>query len=168
MHDISNLHMMVNYIRGVYKVLDEEWQRSAKEIGLTQAEQHVIWIVYLEKEATITRIAEVGLWDISTVMQIIKRLKHKELVVVKKKINDRRISYVELTEEGQLKRQQSAQCSNKLYEFIKNYFDESETKDMTDFKEQSIELYRQINRRFHGTEFISWIEKTSKGMVNEK
>lgn len=109
MSEVADMHMMMNYVRGVYKVLEEDWQKSAKALGLTQAEQHILWIVSFEQEATISRIAQLGLWDVSTVMQVIKRLKEKGLVQMLKKDHDRRISYVSLTEEGAKKQEMSAE-----------------------------------------------------------
>jgi MarR family protease production transcriptional regulator HPr len=165
MQDTGNVHMLLNYLRGAYKVLEEEWQKAAKEIGLTQAEQHILWIVFIEKEATITRVADLGLWDVSTVMQVVKRLKDKGLIKVKKKANDRRISYVELTEAGYIKRKQSEQHTYKLYDFLKDYFGQSD--ENAKFMYESMKFYREMNQHFHGREFASWIESSAKGIVDK-
>lgn len=164
MQDLANVHLMMNHFRGAYKVLEEEWQKSAREIGLTQAEQHVLWIVSLEREATITRIAELGLWDVSTVMQVVKRLKEKGFILVKKKENDRRISYVELTKAGNEKRKQSEQYKYKLYDFVKGF--NSESKENAEFLEQLVSFYEQVNQHFYGREFVNWVDSTSKGILH--
>jgi MarR family transcriptional regulator, protease production regulatory protein HPr len=164
MQDLANVHLIMNHFRGAYKVLEEEWQKSAKQIGLTQAEQHIIWIVSLEKEATITRIAELGLWDVSTVMQVVKRLKEKGYIVVKKKTSDRRISYVVLTESGNEKKKESEQHTYRLYDFIKKFLNKSE-KNAT-FLGQMLHFYEEVNQHFYGREFVNWIDSTYKGIAN--
>ncbi|WLD91953.1 MarR family transcriptional regulator [Alkalihalobacillus sp. AL-G] len=162
----GNLHIMMNYLRGTYKILEEEWQKAARSIGLTQAEQHVLWIVELEREATITRIANVGLWDVSTVMQVINRLKQKGYITLIKKNDDRRVSYAVLTDEGRQKQKQSAAFSYKLYEYLIE-FDQQST-DNRKFLEEMITFHRNLNQHFHGKEFIDWTEQTAKDLNAQK
>jgi MarR family transcriptional regulator, protease production regulatory protein HPr len=159
MSQLSDLHIMVNYMRGVYKVLEDDWQKSAKKIGLTQAEQHVLWISSLEKDITISKIANYGLWDVSTVMQVIKRLKDKGLVTLEKKDDDRRISYVYLTEEGKVKQKLSMNFNCKIYGFLQNWLQEG---DKQEFYKNLIQLHRDLNEHFHGEEFVEWVEETGK------
>ncbi|MCF6408361.1 MarR family transcriptional regulator [Pseudalkalibacillus salsuginis] len=162
--NIPNLHIMMNYLRGTYKVLEEEWQKSARSIGVTQAEQHVLWIVHLEKEATITKIATIGLWDVSTVMQVITRLKQKGLITLIKKSSDRRVSYAVLTDKGQEKYEESTQFSYKLYEYLENFREDSH--ENKTFVEELLIFHRELNKHFHGSEFIEWTEQTAKALQN--
>ncbi|MCF6137801.1 MarR family transcriptional regulator [Pseudalkalibacillus berkeleyi] len=162
---MANMHMMMNYLRGAYKVLEEEWQKSARSIGLTQAEQHVLWIVHLEKEATITKIASIGLWDVSTVMQVITRLKQKGFITLTKKVADRRVSYALLTELGEQKIQESYQFSYKLYDYLEDYSKQSD--DNLQFLKQLMEFHKDLNQYFHGSDFIDWTERTSKTLHKE-
>lgn len=155
--DPIRTHKLLNYMRGTYKVLENEWQKNAKEIGLTQAEQHVMWIVFTENEATITRISEVGLWDVSTVMQVLKRLKNKGFVIIEKKNSDRRISYVRLTEEGLTKIEASSKYSYSVGEYIDEY--RSRSKEHAQFLEELYEFQLEFNKHFHGSDFVNWIEK---------
>ncbi len=160
--NMSNLHIIMNYLRGTYKVLEEEWQKSARSIGLTQAEQHVLWIVHLEKEATITKIASIGLWDVSTVMQVITRLKQKGLITLMKKAADRRVSYATLTDLGEQKIQESYEFSYKLYDYLEDYSKQSD--DHLKFMKQMMDFHKELNQYFHGSEFIDWTERTSKSL----
>lgn len=155
--DSIQTHKLMNYMRGTYKVLENEWQKNAREIGLTQAEQHVMWIVYLEEEVTITKISEIGLWDVSTVMQVLKRLKNKRFVKLEKKANDRRVSYVTLTEEGQTKVEASTQYSYA----VMNYLDEYRSKSVenAEFLDAMYEFQMEFNQYFHGSEFVKWVER---------
>ncbi|MGP4081008.1 MarR family winged helix-turn-helix transcriptional regulator [Pseudalkalibacillus sp. R45] len=160
--NLANLHIMMNYLRGTYKVLEEEWQKSARSIGLTQAEQHVLWIVQLEKEATITKIATIGLWDVSTVMQVITRLKQKGFITLTKKSSDRRVSYAVLTEKGKEKYEESKQFSYKLFEYLESFGENSN--ENRQFVENLVKFHRELNQHFHGSEFIDWTEQTAKTM----
>ena len=155
--DSIQTHKLMNYMRGTYKVLENEWQKNAREIGLTQAEQHVMWIVYLEHEVTITRISEIGLWDVSTVMQVLKRLKNKSFVKLEKKANDRRVSYVTLSEEGVVKVNASSQYSYA----VMNYLDEfkAKSRENAEFLEEMYQFQMDFNKHFHGGEFVKWVEK---------
>ncbi len=155
--DSIQTHKLMNYMRGTYKVLENEWQKNAREIGLTQAEQHVMWIVYLEQEVTITRISEIGLWDVSTVMQVLKRLKNKSFVNLEKKVNDRRVSYVTLSEEGVVKVNASSQYSYA----VMNYLDEfkAKSRENAEFLEEMYQFQMDFNKHFHGNEFVKWVEK---------
>lgn len=159
MSQLSDMHMMVNYMRGVYKVLEEDWQKAAKAIGLTQAEQHILWIVSLEEDITISKIAYYGLWDVSTVMQVIKRLKDKGYVRLEKKNDDRRISYVYLTDEGLVKHKESTSFNCQIYGFLQKWMEDESKKD---FYRDLIQLHKDLNKHFHGEEFVEWVEDTGK------
>ncbi|TLS36405.1 winged helix DNA-binding protein [Pseudalkalibacillus caeni] len=156
----SKEHIYMNYIRGAYKVLESDWQKHAREIGLTQAEQHVLWIASIEKEATITRISEVGLWDVSTVMQVLKRLKDKGLIEMHKKESDRRISYVTLTDQGWEKKEASKAFSYKIFDYIHDFVNESEENEQ--LFQCVVKFTRELNRHFYGNDFTHWVEKDSK------
>jgi MarR family transcriptional regulator, protease production regulatory protein HPr len=159
MSQLSDTHMMINYMRGVYKVLEEDWQKSAKTIGLTQAEQHILWIVSLEEDITISKIAYYGLWDVSTVMQVIKRLKDKGLVKLEKKNDDRRISYVYLTEKGIEKHKDSKSFNCQIYNFLQEWLEDGNKQE---FYKDLIQLHKDLNKHFHGEEFVDWVEDTGK------
>ncbi|WP_026689355.1 MarR family transcriptional regulator [Alteribacter aurantiacus] len=153
----QNNHLLMNYIRGMAKTLEEEWQTSARDLGLTLAEQHIMWIVHLEGKASISRIAKVGLWDRSTVMQVIKRLVSKGFVQVLKDDRDLRVSYVVLTNEGESKRKETQKESFELFDFIDDY-----QKRNPGFIEQLISFHREANRHFHGDDFVEWVDKTTQ------
>ncbi|WP_273832998.1 transcriptional regulator, SarA/Rot family [Guptibacillus sedimenti] len=155
--DSIQTHKLMNYMRGTYKVLENEWQKNAREIGLTQAEQHVMWIVYLEEEVTITRVSEIGLWDVSTVMQVLKRLKNKLYVKLDKKANDRRVSYVTLTEEGHHKVEASTQYSYAVMNYLDEY--RSRSAENAELLDAMYEFQMEFNQHFHGSEFVKWVER---------
>ncbi|WP_245893864.1 MarR family winged helix-turn-helix transcriptional regulator [Salsuginibacillus halophilus] len=154
-------HKYLNMFRGAYKVLEEDWQRSAREIGLTLAEQHTLWIIQIEGKATMSRVAEVGLWDLSTVMQMMKRLKEKGLVQTSKNEEDLRVSYVVLTTLGEEKVEASKGFTHRLENFLDNC--EANEEDLT----YIYEFLRRINQTYHGDGFINWVESGAENGSSE-
>ncbi len=144
-------------MRGILKVLEDEWQKNAQTLGLTLAEQHVMWIVHSEGKMSISTIARIGLWDRSTVMQIIKRLQAKKLVRMTKDEQDLRITYIELTAEGEHKRELTKEKDYKLFDFIYKYQEENE-----EFMTELIKFHREANKYFHGEDFVEWVERTTE------
>lgn len=157
----SEYQLLLNYFRGMSKIMEEEWQANARDIGLTLAEQHAIWIIDSKGKASVTEIAKIGLWDRSTVMQILKRLEEKQIVYSTKNKKDLRVTYIALTEEGKQKRIESESKSYKLIDFIMNY------QGPDGFREAFIDFHRELNRHFHGDEFIEWVEETAGNLKDE-
>lgn len=158
------VHEIINYWRGAYKVLEEDWKRSAEEQGITPAEQHVLWILYFEKEATMTRIGDVGLWEVTTVMQLITRLKSKGLVKVFKNDLDRRVSYVSLTENGEELRRNSGEHTFRLFEYLYSILEEEGQNEVVI---QMHSFLKRLNKEFHGCEFVDWVESTSSSLKEQ-
>ncbi|MEB1806492.1 MAG: MarR family transcriptional regulator [Bacillaceae bacterium] len=159
----NSIHQMLNYFRATYKVVEEDWQKSAQEVGITQSEQHMLWIIYFGKKVSMSYIAKVGLWDLSTVMQVIKRLKAKGLVQTIKDENDLRVSYVMLTPEGEKKRAATSNFTYRFSEFLDNYANESEEQKQR--LEESLHFVKDFCKYYYGQEFIQWVDQTSS--VNE-
>jgi MarR family protease production transcriptional regulator HPr len=158
--DQALLHVMINHWRGMYKVLENDWQNAAKETGVTSAELHVLWILSLETCAPMSKIAELGLWDISTVAQMVNRLKKKELLLTKKDTKDRRVSYCELTPLGIEKVKESKEHSYKILDYMKEQ--EGTNNSKSNMLEGLRAFQTEFNRHFHGNEFVDWIDKTAK------
>ncbi len=161
--DYHSIHQMLNYFRATYKVIEEDWQKSAQEVGITQSEQHMLWIIYFEKKVSMSHIAKVGLWDLSTVMQVIKRLKTKGLVQTIKDENDLRISYVMLTPEGEKKREATSKIMYRFGDFINEYANESEEHKQR--LEAALNFVQDMSKHFYGQDYIQWVDRTSS--INE-
>ncbi len=157
--DQALLHVMINHWRGMYKVLENDWQAVAKETGVTPAELHVLWILSLEPKATMTKIAELGLWDLSTVAQMVNRLKKKKLLKTFKNNQDRRVSYCNLTPLGLEKVEESKEYSYKFLNYVK---EQGDSKDDSNVIENLHAFQVGFNRHFHGNEFVDWVDKSSK------
>ncbi|OIJ20338.1 hypothetical protein BKP45_09770 [Anaerobacillus alkalidiazotrophicus] len=157
MKTTKNLHSILNLLRGTSKVVEEDWQKVAHLAGLTQAEQHTLWIIYFEERASITKIANYGLWDRSTVMQVVKRLKEKGLVTIEKDEKDLRVTYVILTEEGRKRQLATTKEDYSLF----NYLNQLRIENEEAFN-QFIKILVKINQQYHGEEYVQWVEKTAK------
>lgn len=157
MDEKMNPHLILNYFRGASKVMEEDWQSAAKSVGLTQAEQHTLWVIFFEGGASVSTIAKYGLWDRSTVMQVLKRLKEKGLVSIEKDDRDLRVSYVKLTKEGEEKRAQSRQVN---YNFLK-LIEKLKLEDPVGFN-NLVKFLEEINRNYYGEDFIKWVQLTNK------
>ncbi|KAA0546642.1 MarR family transcriptional regulator [Bacillus sp. BGMRC 2118] len=158
--DQALLHVMINHWRGMYKVLEHDWQKAAKEIGVTSSELHVLWIVSLEKIAPMTKIAELGLWDVSTVAQMITRLKRKMLIHTTKDKNDRRITWCELTPLGIETVKKSKEYNFQFVDFVTAQKGDNVNKHELIENLRSFQI--EFNRHFHGEKFVEWIDKTEK------
>jgi MarR family transcriptional regulator, protease production regulatory protein HPr len=105
-------------------------------MGITKAEQHLLWIVYLEEEITASRLSDLCLLKVSTVMQVLKRMVEQGLVSIIKRQEDRRITYVSMTTLGY-----EAIRTSTSYEYrFLNYFqemDESKRNQMLDCVQES-------------------------------
>jgi MarR family transcriptional regulator, protease production regulatory protein HPr len=157
----SYLHVIINLVRGLHKTLEHDLENAAKHYGLTAAEHHILCIVFVEKEATMTQIAEKGLWDVSTVMQVIKRLKEKNLVTSSKRPNDRRITYVKLTEKGLEIQKQSFIHEYRLFNYIEEKLENGSELDQKE-AEVVLKFFKELNEHFNGQEFTNWIFNSQK------
>ncbi|AOM82696.1 MarR family winged helix-turn-helix transcriptional regulator [Salisediminibacterium beveridgei] len=150
-------HILLNHIRAASKTVDDDWQRNAKSIGLTAAEQHILWIVHSYESLSVTDIADIGLWDRSTVMQVLKRMQGKDLIEMQKDHYDRRRSFVYLTDAGKQKRVESSQFEFEMYTFMKKYFE-----DKKELLEGMNDFFKAANTHFHGKSFINWLEHSKE------
>ncbi|MCA0172906.1 MarR family transcriptional regulator [Bacillus sp. RAR_GA_16] len=147
----------MNHMRAAFKVLDKEWQMAAKDLGITQAEQHILWIVYLEKSITLTKLAELSLLDISTVAQVLTRMSTKDLIIQSKKNQDRRVTYVSLSPKGE-----NTLLTSSTYEYqFWNYMKEMEPTKRAQF----LSIISDMNKHFYGSSFVEWVEQSSKKSI---
>lgn len=156
-------HLLLNHIRAASKTVDDDWQRNAKSIGLTAAEQHILWIVHSYESLSVTDIAKIGLWDRSTVMQVLKRMVGKELIEIHKDHYDRRRSFVNLTDAGKQKREESSEFEFQMYTFMKKYFE-----NKPELLEDINEFFKAANSHFHGNSFINWLEHSRENEMFNK
>ncbi|SHJ62969.1 DNA-binding transcriptional regulator, MarR family [Geosporobacter subterraneus DSM 17957] len=98
--NIVENHRFVHILKGLYKSMEREWDIQAQQYDLTNAHQHVLWILYLEDGMKLSELAARGLWNLSTTHDIVNRMVKKGLITKEKDIRDGRITRVYITELG--------------------------------------------------------------------
>lgn len=158
----KKIKLLLSYWRGINKILEQDLLMLAAEQKLTSSDAFIMRILFVEEENTISKIAEIGLWEIPTVMQYIKRLKNNGLVETSKRKNDRRITYVKLTEKGKEAVGSMSDVFDsklRLFNFIADFHDENDTNRK--LIDDIITLEKKINKHFHGSNFVEWVQNSS-------
>jgi MarR family protease production transcriptional regulator HPr len=99
--------------KALWKAVEKDWQQWIKPYNLNINEHHILWISYHLQGATVSDIAKFGVMHVSTAFNFSKKLEQRGYLLFYKKDDDRRNTYVEVTEEGE----------NLLLEMTKNYYD---------------------------------------------
>jgi MarR family protease production transcriptional regulator HPr len=160
--EAKKIRLLLCYWRGINKILEQDLFMLATEQKLTPSDVFIMRILFVQEEQTISKIAEAGLWGVTTVMQYIKRLQKNKLVETSKRKNDQRITYVKLTEKG---RGIIASMSDvfdprlRLFNFIADFHDENDTNRK--LIDDIITLETKINEHFHGSNFVKWVQNSS-------
>ncbi|UAL48529.1 HTH-type transcriptional regulator Hpr [Sutcliffiella horikoshii] len=87
--------------KALWKTIEKDWQQWIKPYDLNINEHHILWIAYHLKGASISEIAKFGVMHVSTAFNFSKKLEERELLRFSKKENDKRNTYIELTEKGE-------------------------------------------------------------------
>ncbi|MFS0862514.1 HTH-type transcriptional regulator Hpr [Fredinandcohnia sp. 179-A 10B2 NHS] len=87
--------------KALWKSIEKDWQQWIKPYDLNINEHHILWIAYHLKGASISEIAKFGVMHVSTVFNFSKKLEERGLLQFSKKENDKRNTYIELTEQGE-------------------------------------------------------------------
>ena len=87
--------------KALWKAVEKDWQQWIKPYDLNINEHHILWISYHLKGATISDIAKFGVMHVSTAFNFSKKLEERDYLRFYKKDDDRRNTYVEVTEEGE-------------------------------------------------------------------
>jgi len=87
--------------KALWKSIEKDWQQWIKPFDLNINEHHIIWIAYQLKGASISEIAKFGVMHVSTAFNFSKKLEERGILRFSKKENDKRNTYIELTEKGE-------------------------------------------------------------------
>lgn len=99
--------------KALWKAVEKDWQQWIKPYDLNINEHHILWISYHLQGATISDIAKFGVMHVSTAFNFSKKLEERGYLLFYKKDDDRRNTYVSVTEKGE----------NLILEMNKNYHD---------------------------------------------
>lgn len=86
--------------KALWKAVEKDWQQWIKPYNLNINEHHILWIAYHLQGATISDIAKFGVMHVSTAFNFSKKLEQRELLLFSKKSDDRRNTYVTVTDKG--------------------------------------------------------------------
>ncbi|WP_102347455.1 HTH-type transcriptional regulator Hpr [Bacillus sp. Marseille-P3661] len=87
--------------KALWKSIEKDWQNWIKPYDLNINEHHILWIAYHLKGASISEIAKFGVMHVSTAFNFSKKLEERGFLTFSKKEDDKRNTYVELTEQGE-------------------------------------------------------------------
>ena len=86
--------------KALWKAIEKDWQGWIKPFDLNINEHHILWISYHLKGASISDVAKFGVMHVSTAFNFSKKLEERGLLKFSKRDDDKRNTYVELTDEG--------------------------------------------------------------------
>ncbi|CAM4084365.1 HTH-type transcriptional regulator Hpr [Bacillus manliponensis] len=87
--------------KALWKCVEKDWQQWIKPYDLNINEHHILSIAYHLKGASISEIAKFGVMHVSTAFNFSKKLEERGLLVFSKKEDDKRNTYIEITEKGE-------------------------------------------------------------------
>ncbi|GAE35675.1 HTH-type transcriptional regulator Hpr [Halalkalibacter akibai] len=93
-------HKVAQLSKALWKSVEKDWQTWIKPFDLNINEHHILWIAYHLDGASISDIAKFGVMHVSTAFNFSKKLEERGLLHFSKKENDKRNTYVCLTNEG--------------------------------------------------------------------
>lgn len=86
--------------KALWKAVEKDWQNWIKPYDLNINEHHILWIAFHLKGASISDVAKFGVMHVSTAFNFSKKLEERGLLKFSKRDDDKRNTYVELTEAG--------------------------------------------------------------------
>jgi MarR family protease production transcriptional regulator HPr len=87
--------------KALWKSIEKDWQQWIKPYDLNINEHHILWIAYHLNGASISDVAKFGVMHVSTAFNFSKKLEERGLLKFSKKENDKRNTYIQLTEQGE-------------------------------------------------------------------
>ena len=87
--------------KALWKAIEKDWQQWIKPFDLNINEHHILWIAYHLNGASISDVAKFGVMHVSTAFNFSKKLEERCLLQFSKKENDKRNTYIQLTNEGE-------------------------------------------------------------------
>ncbi|MDW0114892.1 MULTISPECIES: HTH-type transcriptional regulator Hpr [Sporosarcina] len=87
--------------KALWKAVEKDWQQWIKPYDLNINEHHILWIAYHLQGASISDVAKFGVMHVSTAFNFSKKLEERGYLKFYKRDDDRRNTYVSVTEEGE-------------------------------------------------------------------
>lgn len=93
-------HRMTQLSKALWKAIEKDWRAWVKPHGLNINEHHILWILYEKNGTTISDLSNHGAMHVSTAFNFSKKLEERELISFSKNDDDKRNTYLSLTEDG--------------------------------------------------------------------
>ncbi|NGP43905.1 HTH-type transcriptional regulator Hpr [Bacillaceae bacterium SIJ1] len=93
-------HRVAQLSKALWKSVEKDWQAWLKPFQLNINEHHILWVTYHLDGASISEIANFGVMHVSTAFNFSKKLENRGYLSFSKKENDKRNTYIQLTEQG--------------------------------------------------------------------
>ncbi|KHD85877.1 HTH-type transcriptional regulator Hpr [Heyndrickxia ginsengihumi] len=151
--------------KALWKTIEKDWQQWIKPFDLNINEHHILWISYHLKGASISDVAKFGVMHVSTAFNFSKKLEERGLLEFSKKENDKRNTYIQLTDKGKDIFEQSLKAFNPENSSIMH--GTMPLHDLYGKFPDLIELTTMI-RNIYGTDFMSIIDNVSIDNNDEK
>jgi MarR family protease production transcriptional regulator HPr len=87
--------------KALWKSIEKDWQQWIKPYDLNINEHHILWIAYQLNGASISDVAKFGVMHVSTAFNFSKKLEERGFLEFSKKENDKRNTYIKLTDRGE-------------------------------------------------------------------
>lgn len=87
--------------KALWKSIEKDWQQWIKPYDLNINEHHILWIAYHLNGASISDVAKFGVMHVSTAFNFSKKLEERGFLEFSKRENDKRNTYIQLTEKGE-------------------------------------------------------------------
>ncbi|PLT33793.1 HTH-type transcriptional regulator Hpr [Bacillus sp. V5-8f] len=87
--------------KALWKSIEKDWQQWIKPFDLNINEHHILWIAYHLNGASISDVAKFGVMHVSTAFNFSKKLEERGLLQFSKKENDKRNTYIQITDKGE-------------------------------------------------------------------
>ncbi|KGP90039.1 transcriptional regulator [Pontibacillus chungwhensis BH030062] len=157
-------HKMAQLSKALWKMIEKDWQQWIKPFHLNINEHHILWIAHHLKGASVSEISKFGVMHVSTAFNFSKKLEERGLLSFSKRENDKRNTYIELTEEGE----------ELLLETMKSYNPENNSvirgsmplKDIYGKYPEFIELISMI-REIYGDEYMEILDRSMMNIESE-
>jgi MarR family protease production transcriptional regulator HPr len=157
-------HRMAQLSKALWKAVEKDWQNWIRPYNLNINEHHILWISYHLKQASISDIAKFGVMHVSTAFNFSKKLEKRGYLQFSKTENDKRNTYIRLTEKGH----------DLLLELMERY--EPHQSEIVQGARPFLELYGKfpeameimaIVRQIYGDDFMEIFEKSFNSMEAE-
>src|SRR3954451_10136095 len=87
--------------KALWKSVEKDWQQWIKPYDLNINEHHILWIAYHLNGASISDVAKFGVMHVSTAFNFSKKLEERGFLEFSKRENDKRNTYIQLTDKGE-------------------------------------------------------------------